>query len=477
VSLIKYPKSTTFFTIRSGECGQVYFFCNLAFHKTNTMTLLIYVPKSTSRVEYIFGVVFRDLLGVKFSITEQKEEFRVFQGPKISYAGEPLGDELFIQSNGLLFESGVDEKSVEFITFNGMAAFFGVPDSRSLLPFDFFAAAFFLLSRYEEYLPFKQDEYGRFPVLESTAAKGGFLRIPVINHWVDFFGKELQKKFPDLIFAERKFRFVPTIDIDHAFAYRHRSIIRTLGGLGHTIIRRRWKQLGLRIQVLFGLRKDPYDTYEYIHDVHKERGCRLHYFVLYSQSRRHDNNVSLKNKGFLQLLRSLDHRGIVGIHPSLGSNKKFTRLESEIAGLSDALGHKISHSRQHFLKVSFPKTYQNLINIGIKKDYSLGYAGEPGFKASIADPFPFYNLINETETALMIHPITLMDVTLRDYYRLDAITATELSKTLIDDVKAVNGEFVSLWHNESFSESGRWKGWRIVYEEILDYALEKPVDK
>lgn len=66
-----------------------------------------------------------------------------------------------------------------------------------------------------------------------------------------------------------------------------------------------------------------------------------------------------------------------------------------------------------------------------------------------------------------------MDVTLRDYYRLDAMSGIELSKSLVDAVKSVNGEFVSLWHNESFSESGRWKGWRLVYEEVLNYAAEK----
>ena len=441
------------------------------------MKLLIYVHKLSARVQYIFGFLCHDLLGLDISFTEQKEEFSLFEGPKFSYSPEPIGNELFIQSNGLLFETGISEKQIDFITFNGMPAFFSTSDSRSVLSFDCFAAAFFLISRYEEYLPFKQDEYGRFPVIESTAAKGGFLRIPIVNIWTEIFGKELLKKYPDLSFNERKFKFVSTIDIDHAYAYRHRNIIRTLGGIGHTILRRRWKQLILRIKVLMGFARDPYDTYEYIHKVHKERGLRALFFILFAQRSRHDNNVSLTNRVFRQLLKSLDHRGVVGVHPSLGSNKRFSRLESEVSGLSEVLGHKIGISRQHFLKVSFPKTYQNLINVGIKHDYSMGYASEPGFKASIADPFKFYNLINETETALTIHPITLMDVTLRDYYRLDAISGIELSKSLIDAVRAVNGEFVSLWHNESFSESGKWKDWKQVYEEILSYATEKSKGK
>ena len=142
------------------------------------MKLLIYIHKASNRGQYIFGLIFRDILGLDFSFTEDKQEFSKYEGPKFSYASEPLGDELFIQSTGLLFETGIAEKQIDFITVDGMPAFFGTTDKRSAFPFDFIAAAFFLVSRYEEYLPFKQDEYGRYPVIESTAARGGFLRIP-----------------------------------------------------------------------------------------------------------------------------------------------------------------------------------------------------------------------------------------------------------------------------------------------------------
>jgi len=43
-------------------------------------------------------------------------------------------------------------------------------------------------------------------------------------------------------------------------------------------------------------------------------------------------------------------------------------------------------------------------------------------------------------------------------------------KFIIDKVKKVNGTFISLWHNESLSEKWRWKGWRIVYDRLLEYA-------
>ena len=48
----------------------------------------------------------------------------------------------------------------------------------------------------------------------------------------------------------------------------------------------------------------------------------------------------------------------------------------------------------------------------------------------------------------------------------------EIEET-IEKIKAVNGTFISVWHNESLSDSGKWKGWRIVYEKMLEFAKNK----
>jgi 3-phenylpropionate/cinnamic acid dioxygenase small subunit len=55
--------------------------------------------------------------------------------------------------------------------------------------------------------------------------------------------------------------------------------------------------------------------------------------------------------------------------------------------------------------------------------------------------------------------------------KLDTVSSLELTKQLIDEVKKVNGTFITLWHNETMSDAKRWEGWLEVYRSIILYAL------
>ena len=68
--------------------------------------VLIYSAASSSRLAFVLGLIFRDLLSVPFKHTTSAEDFRQHQGPRISYAEKPFGNELFIYATDLLFEKG-----------------------------------------------------------------------------------------------------------------------------------------------------------------------------------------------------------------------------------------------------------------------------------------------------------------------------------------------------------------------------------
>jgi len=432
--------------------------------------VLIYLPAITNRARYIFRLFFSDLIGLEFALTDSIGEFNSYTGPKINYSEKIFGKEIFIKAEGLLFEKDIHPLKIRLSEFEGVPVFFSNTDLQASLPFDPFAAGFYLVSRYEEFNPYQGDRYGRFRYEDSIAFLGKFLGKPVVNLWAIRVRDLLISQYPGLRPKEKKFRFIPTIDIDHAYAFGHRKLSRIIGGFSRDISKGNFTNLLLRIKVMLRREKDPYDNYDLIQQLHEKYNVKPLYFVLFADYGNNDNNVSLHNKEFRSLIRRLDKQAEVGIHPSLASNRNFTKLKKEIFKLSHLLDSVVVRSRQHFLKFSLPKTYRHLIKLGISHEYSMGYATDPGFRAGIADPFNFFDLIENKETELTIHPVTVMDVSLRDYYKLDSGKATETIFSMIDTIRAVNGEFISLWHNESFSDMDRWKGWRTTYEEMIKYA-------
>ena len=124
-------------------------------------------------------------------------------------------------------------------------------------------------------------------------------------------------------------------------------------------------------------------------------------------------------------------------------------------------------SRQHYLRFSLPETYQQLIDLEIEEDYSMGYASHVGFRASTCTPFYFYDLDFEIQTPLKIFPFVLMDTTLNDYMKLTPKQSLGRIKDLYMEVKKVNGTLITLFHNESISGYMRWNGWQRVYQTML----------
>ena len=141
--------------------------------------LMIYMPSITHRANYIFTLMIRDLMGADLILTDHQEEFISFPGPRIEYATEPSGNGIFIHAHGLLNEQSIGQQSIVFTTFRDVPAFFQSGNDRSAFPFDLFSAAFYLVSRYEEYLAFTPDKFGRFRAAGSIATAGNFLKIPI----------------------------------------------------------------------------------------------------------------------------------------------------------------------------------------------------------------------------------------------------------------------------------------------------------
>ncbi len=434
--------------------------------------MLVYVEEISNRHQYIFDLVLRGILEVEYSFITNKNDFINSTNPKITYAKEAFCTSIFCASTGFLKEREVRQVPLDFIAFDDYQIFFPIKHEASLLPFDFFSAAFYLLTRYEEYLPFEADEHGRFPGKKSVAYRGGFIDKPVINQWAWLLKERLQEQYPALdLQGARSYSFVPTYDIDIAYSYRGKGFLRNCGGLLNDAKRLQFEQMKERLSVLNGQSQDPYDNYEYFHDWQKTYQLHPLYFFPMGKPSKFDRNLSVKTTAVRSLIESVASYSMVGLHPSYASNEQKHLLKEEKISLESILGEEIYRSRQHYIKLRFPETYRALLEAGIKKEYSMGYPDMVGFRASIATSFYFYDLKKEKQEALRIYPFAVMDVSLNDYMRLSPEKAIAVCGGIIKAVKEVDGLFISIWHNQNVSERDNWKGWRNVYEEVLLLAL------
>lgn len=433
--------------------------------------LLIYIQKITHRNKYTFNLIFKDILGIDWKPTTDPTEFKNYHGPRISYTTQPIGDELFFQSAKLLFDTGIKEQEFTVFEYRESKVFFAAGKS-SAFPFDPFAAAFYLVSRYEEYLPHIRDEYDRFDAKVSLAYQHKFLTKPVVNTWAGWIRDIIRDRYPELDFPEQHYRYVSTIDIDNAYAYKEKGLMRTIGGYLRSLLQMDFKEIGIRTRVLLGTQKDPYDTYDHLLDIQKKYKLKPIYFFLLGDYGVNDKNLPVDNKKFHSLIKRIGDYADIGIHPSFGSNEDPARLKTEINRLSKILHRDITKSRQHFLKLRLPGTYRNLIDLDITDDYTMGYASAVGFRAGICTPFNFYDLDLELETKLKVHPFAVMEATLKYYMKVSPGEAINYIAPLIEEVRAVNGTFISLWHNETLCDEKQWAGWRSLYEDTVKLASE-----
>jgi hypothetical protein len=420
----------------------------------------IYCPKPTERHHYVFDLVFNNLLGTDFLYTKD------INSSHINYSTES-SKALQITPYGLLNESSLRLDILNDIKFVGWqkTVIFYQNDNQKV-PFDIFSAIFFLVTRYEEYLDFNPDDHGRFPATESVLFKNGVLELPLVNQWVKMLRIELETSF-NIKFPIQKFSYKSTIDIDQAWKYKNKGFIRNSLGAFRDIIKLNFSTLSERYAILFKNKVDPYFNFNWQDFIHQKYNTDVNYFILVGNYSKYDKNISVKNLEFRTLISQLGEKNKVGIHPSYASNNSEAKLKNEFSRLNKLLVTNTSLSRQHYLIHSMPKTYQNLISIGIQEDHTMGYSTHLGFRAGIASPFFWFDLTNNKKTNLKLVPFCLMDITPM-YYRKETTEQAMISiKNLIQSVRDIDGQFVSLWHNDSLSESDRWKGWRVVYSTML----------
>ena len=428
----------------------------------------IFAQSATPRLHYIAGLIFGNILGSDWKIITDKRD--TGDDPVINYSSEAISGSLRMKPHPLLYEDCIKPVGLTAGEWKGIPAFF-MTDQDADIPFDIFAASFYLVSRYEEYVTFKPDKHGRFPATSSFAFRNGFLRIPVVDLWAKELAKMLTLNYPGPAFRNDGYNALLTIDSDQPFAYLGRNLIRTAGGLIHDIVTKAGNA-GERFRVLTNKSKDPFDVFNYIISNIEATGTDARFFFPAGRYTKYDKNPLWRNSAYRGLIKTISSKFKSGFHPSYYASDNYAVLEKELGRLGSIMERDVTISRFHFLRLKFPVSYNILEKAGIEEDYSMGFPDEPGFRAGIARPFLFYDLAEERQTGLRIVPLMVMDATLYQYKKLDEHAAEKVITGIISETRKAGGLFVSLWHNTSLTENSEWEGWRKLFEKML--TIQQP---
>ncbi len=440
--------------------------------------LYIYTNHITQRIQYIANTLF----GKEVSIINDRDFFLQYSGIKINYSADAFdANAIWIQPSGLLHETGIQQQNIACFEWNDVTAFFKTEGD---IPFDLLAASFYLITRYEEYLPHQLDEYGRYAHTNSLAYKENFLQQPLVNFWLKELGKQLESKrqkargnIDNSPFATHHspftihhspFTFIPTYDIDIAYSYLHQPLWKNVLGFYRDLLKGDFDKVLERANVYSGRNKDPFDEFDWLDALHQKYKLQPIYFFLTIIKRGiYDKNILASSKALQQLYKSISLKYRTGLHPSWQSGTDEWLLQQEQNVLREMIEQPVTISRNHYLRFTVPHTYRRLIAAGITDDYSMAYGSINGFRASFTLPHQWYDLEKEAVTNLTIHPFCFMEASSFFEQKYSAQQAADEIQYYHDVVKSVNGEFISLFHNHFLTQQPQWLPWRKMYEDFL----------
>ncbi|SFR64305.1 hypothetical protein SAMN04488010_1463 [Maribacter stanieri] len=425
--------------------------------------LLIYTHKITPRLTYIMRHIFVNILGVELDFTTKVEEFIKHTGPKITYTKQPLQNEFFIRSNELLFEQGINDIQLNIADWDGVPCFFQAGE-KSILPFDIFTASFFMLSRYEEYLPHVKDIHGRFSPKDSVAFQNGFLQKPVVDIWAFKLLDALKERFPELEHKDKTYDFISVLDVATSHCYANRGVVRGLVGLLLDVGTLKLKRVIERIAVGINRQKDPYDNYAEIIALHKKYKVKCNFFFQFADYSKYDKNVSTNSIRFKSLIKYVADYVPVSLAASYSSFSNLELLKKEKANLEVVINRPVNNSKMRYNRVDVPQTYRNLIAAEFTDDYTMGYTFELGFRAGTCSTFQFYDIPLEVKQPIKVHPFAVHDISLSKIKK-DQDLLRQVQQ-ITNEVQKVNGTLITMFSNEVLGNKED-RDWMAIYAEII----------
>jgi len=415
---------------------------------------------------YVISIIFGEILGIEYNLQTSSNQsiYEItFDDKKII-----IEDHFFNKMPGdlsYLSESNIP-KEIKFSinTFSvetDIPIIFGIDkilvEEKKMITcgIDIFSSAFFLLSRWEEYVVTKRDKFERFQAKESFAGKQNLLHRPLVNEYAEMIWNMIiylgynQKKNP------QNFEFIVTHDIDQPIRLVNLNML-AKSFLKNVLV---FKDLiGGAIDIptyllnKFNPKFDRANSYDFLMQCSEQAGIRSVFNFQNSKKTKFDWGYKNNTKFLQNIFHAIKASGhVIGFHPSYYSYDNPELWKNEYEELCTLTKSEINVGRQHFLRFKVPNTWQIWEDNHMRNDSTLGFPRKEGFRCGTCSSYSVYNIITRKKLELKETPLILMDKTLMNYQK-DVSTESFLKKfrELVAITKKYNGKFVLLWHNSVF---------------------------
>ncbi|TXK44872.1 hypothetical protein FVR03_13020 [Pontibacter qinzhouensis] len=349
-------------------------------------------------------------------------------------------------------------------------------DGVAYIQYDIVAAAFYLLSGWQEFHSQHHDQFGRFPYSASVQSKYGFIGIPVVNYYFSILKEAIENCFDVKLkqkqWKDSAFATCLTHDIDRLqSAWKVAGMQRLKQGRHLAVARLCTKKL---------LKKDAWNNIPEVMALAEKHQLKATYFwMAQNQTYKGHPNADYKvqeplYQKTLQTLAEAGHE--VALHGSFGTCESTDQLLEE----AERLQVPVSGNRFHYLQYK-PKITPTIVQQSqLAYDSTLGFAEQTGFRNSFCHPFFPYDFKNRKAFDFLELPLIAMDVTLYgpNYMHLRPAEVLQLLRPILREVKEFGGLFTLLWHNENISDYPEYplgpheQNWREVLEDLLDYVAD-----
>ena len=451
--------------------------------------LKIYIPNNNiAERRYILDTVFGEFLGLEYKLEDRSEKIKDWV-IELENGNKLIVEDHFFNYHphdlSYLKEENIP-KQVKYVynqfSPNGNTpVIYGtsnleVESSSITCGIDIFASIFFMLTRWEEYADKTRDSHNRFPATASLAYKFNFLHRPIVNEYLEMLKNMLLELGFSGEFKKREYKLILTHDVDHIFAWDSfwkllSNILRDL--IKRTSVKNFFWTLNYYLKIKQGIEKDPYDTFDYIMDLSDKLGIKSHFFFMGRGQTKHDNDYFSGSKEAKEIAKRIKSRGhLIGMHPTYNAYNSFEQFKQEKEELEQNLETKIRFGREHYLRFEVPTTWQIWEDNGMEWDSSLSYADEDGFRCGVCYEYRVFNFLTREHLKLKERPLIFMDAIDVDKFSPERMRDNVFK--LISQVERYRGDAIILWHNSNYNTI-KWKKYKHIYEEIINYHLDRKI--